>query len=166
MFVAIVSGWKYFRALSEHPDADAVIADLEATGSLTPGLNWYRSNVPAASWIEAPIEIPPVAAPTLAMWSDGDLLLNASVQLLDCAWSTWGSRGPGLKSRESGAMRATSTRSVQMSREQCAYRELDSPEAALALSRESTHVPTSRRPAQLESCRPIGSLRLLGLYAS
>jgi len=34
------NGWANFRAWSRHPDADAVIAELEA-GSLTPGLNYY-----------------------------------------------------------------------------------------------------------------------------
>jgi pimeloyl-ACP methyl ester carboxylesterase len=73
------NNWKYFRAFSEHPDADAVIASRRRDRSS--GLNWYRSTVPAASWIEAPIEIPPVAAPTLAMWSDGDLFLNEAQML-------------------------------------------------------------------------------------
>jgi pimeloyl-ACP methyl ester carboxylesterase len=34
--------WANFRSWARHPDADQVIADLEATGSLLPGLNWYR----------------------------------------------------------------------------------------------------------------------------
>src|SRR5262245_55225347 len=38
-----------FRAWSQHPDADQMIAELEANGSLTPGLNWYRANVPPQS---------------------------------------------------------------------------------------------------------------------
>ena len=37
--------WANFRAWGRHPDADAVIEDLQADGSLTPGLNWYRANV-------------------------------------------------------------------------------------------------------------------------
>ena len=41
--------WANFRSWARHPDADQVIADLEATGSLTPGLNWYRANIPARS---------------------------------------------------------------------------------------------------------------------
>jgi pimeloyl-ACP methyl ester carboxylesterase len=43
-------GWANFRSWGRHPDADAVIAELEANGSLTPGLNWYRANVPPESW--------------------------------------------------------------------------------------------------------------------
>jgi hypothetical protein len=41
--------WANLRR-SGHPDADQVIAELEANGSLTPGLNWYRANVPPESW--------------------------------------------------------------------------------------------------------------------
>ena len=69
-------GWANFRQWSGHPDADAVIADLEATGSLTPGLNWYRANVHPRTLVEAPLELPPVAAPTLGVWSSGDFALT------------------------------------------------------------------------------------------
>jgi hypothetical protein len=41
--------WANLRR-SGHPDSDQVIADLEANGSLIPGLNWYRANVPPESW--------------------------------------------------------------------------------------------------------------------
>ena len=37
-------GWANFRAWARDPDADHVIGDLEANGSLTPGLNWHRAN--------------------------------------------------------------------------------------------------------------------------
>ena len=39
-------GWSNFRRWSSHPDADQVVAELEATAALTPGLNYYRANVP------------------------------------------------------------------------------------------------------------------------
>jgi hypothetical protein len=35
--------WAGFRAWSRHPDVDQVISGLDRTGSLTPGLNWYRA---------------------------------------------------------------------------------------------------------------------------
>lgn len=69
-------GWAAFREWSQHPDADGVIADLERDGSLTPGLSWYRANVPATSWVEPPMELPPVQAPTMGVWSSGDFALT------------------------------------------------------------------------------------------
>ena len=69
-------GWANFREWSHHPDADAIIADLEASGSLTPGLNWYRANIPPESLVEPALELPPVAAPTMGVWSSGDFALT------------------------------------------------------------------------------------------
>jgi pimeloyl-ACP methyl ester carboxylesterase len=66
------NGWSNFRQWAPHPDADAVIAEVEANGSLTPGLNYYRANVPAESWVEDPPDRPPVQAPTMGIWSSGD----------------------------------------------------------------------------------------------
>ena len=56
-------GWFNFRAWGGHPDADQVVADLEATGSLTPGLKWYRANVPPESWVGPPLAAPAGAGP-------------------------------------------------------------------------------------------------------
>jgi pimeloyl-ACP methyl ester carboxylesterase len=69
-------GWAGFKSWSGHPDADAVVADLEATGSLTPGLNWYRANLPPRSWIEPAPALPPVLAPTMGIWSTRDFALT------------------------------------------------------------------------------------------
>ena len=76
--------WANFRAWGRHPDADQVIADLEASDSLTPGLNWYRANVPPASWVGPPLQLPPVQAPTMGVWSSGDFALT-EVQMTDSA---------------------------------------------------------------------------------
>ena len=67
-----------------HPDADQVIADLEADGSLTPGLNWYRANVAPESWVGPPVQLPPVRAPAMGIWSTGDGALT-EVQMTDSA---------------------------------------------------------------------------------
>ena len=69
-------GWANFRDWGGHPDADAVIAELEANGSLTPGLNWYRANIPPESYIAPPLALPPIPAPTMGVWSSGDLALT------------------------------------------------------------------------------------------
>jgi pimeloyl-ACP methyl ester carboxylesterase len=70
------NGWANFRAWAGHPDADQVIADLEASGSLTPGLNWYRAIVPPESLLAPRAELPPVQAPTMGVWSTGDIALT------------------------------------------------------------------------------------------
>jgi pimeloyl-ACP methyl ester carboxylesterase len=75
--------WANFRR-SGHPDADQVIAELEADSSLTPGLNWYRANVSPESWVGPPIQLPPVQAPTMGIWSTGDGALT-EVQMTDSA---------------------------------------------------------------------------------
>ena len=74
-------GWANLRRWARHPDADAVIADLEETGSLTPGLNYYRANFPPASWISPPPEVPAVEAPTLGVWASGDIFLTEAQML-------------------------------------------------------------------------------------
>jgi pimeloyl-ACP methyl ester carboxylesterase len=69
-------GWANFRTWGRHPDAEGVIADLEATGALTPGLNWYRANVPPESYVAPPLTLPAVQAPTMGVWSSGDFALT------------------------------------------------------------------------------------------
>ena len=49
---------------------------MEANGSLTPGLNYYRANVPPGSYLLAPPRLPPVQAPTMGVWSTGDVALT------------------------------------------------------------------------------------------
>ena len=61
---------------THHPDIDAVIDDLEANGSLTPALNWYRANVVPTSLVDPPLELPPIQAPTMGVWSSGDFALT------------------------------------------------------------------------------------------
>lgn len=69
-------GWANLRAWARHPDTDAAIAELEANGSLTPGLNYYRANVPPESYLLSNLELPPVQAPTMGVWSSGDFALT------------------------------------------------------------------------------------------
>jgi pimeloyl-ACP methyl ester carboxylesterase len=68
--------WANFHNWGHHPDATAVIGELEANGSLTPGLNWYRANIPPESYIAPPLELPAVRAPTMGVWSSGDIALT------------------------------------------------------------------------------------------
>jgi pimeloyl-ACP methyl ester carboxylesterase len=64
------------RAWSHHPDAEAVLAELEANGSLTPGLNYYRANIPPESFLRSRLVLPPVQAPTMGVWSSEDAFLT------------------------------------------------------------------------------------------
>ncbi len=83
------NGWANFRAWSRHPDADAVIAELEANGSLTPALNYYRANLPPQVWVLPGRTLPPVDAPTMGVWSSGDIALTER-QMTDSAKSVAG----------------------------------------------------------------------------
>jgi pimeloyl-ACP methyl ester carboxylesterase len=92
--------WANFRSWGGHPDADAVIADLESSGSLTPGLNWYRANVHPRILIEPPPALPPVTVPTLGVWSSGDFALTeaqmaGSGRFVDADWRYERIDGPG-----------------------------------------------------------------------
>jgi pimeloyl-ACP methyl ester carboxylesterase len=84
------NGWANFRAWSRHPDADAVIAELEANGSLTPGLNYYRANLPPEVWLSAGRQLPPIQVPTMGVWSSGDIALTER-QMTDSAHNVAGS---------------------------------------------------------------------------
>lgn len=68
--------WANLRAWGHHPDSDAVIAELETNGSLTPGLNYYRANVSPERFLAPALELPPIQAPTMGIWSSGDFALS------------------------------------------------------------------------------------------
>ncbi len=92
--------WRNFKWWGHHPDSDGVIAELEANGSLTPGLNYYRANVNPESLVGPSLELPAVQAQTMGIWSSGDFALT-EVQMTDSASSVSGSwryerlEGPG-----------------------------------------------------------------------
>lgn len=93
-------GWANFRVWAGHPDADRVIADLEAGGSLTPGLNYYRANIPPETWLRTGRALPPVRCPTMGVWSSGDIALTerqmtSSAQNVDAPWRYERLDGPG-----------------------------------------------------------------------
>jgi pimeloyl-ACP methyl ester carboxylesterase len=89
-FAGVAEEWlsnddfRNFREWAKHPDADAVIADLRRPGALTAGLNWYRANVGPESLVAPPPSLPPVAAPTMGVWSSGDIALTER-QMVDSA---------------------------------------------------------------------------------
>ncbi len=68
--------WAGMREWSNHPDFDAVVAELERSGALTTGLNWYRANITPEAFVDPPLELPPVQAPSMGVWSTGDFALT------------------------------------------------------------------------------------------
>jgi pimeloyl-ACP methyl ester carboxylesterase len=94
------NGWANFREWSHHPDADAVIAELEANKSLTPGLNWYRANVHPRTMVEPPLVLPKVQARAMGVWSSGDFALTerqmtGSAEFVEGPWRYERIEGPG-----------------------------------------------------------------------
>jgi pimeloyl-ACP methyl ester carboxylesterase len=84
-------GWANFREWCHHPDADAVTADLERDNSLTPALNYYRSNIPPESYVAPALEFPAIKSPTMGVWSTNDFALNEpqmkdSAAFVEGAW--------------------------------------------------------------------------------
>ena len=65
-----------FRAWSAHPDADEVAARLADPDALAATLAIYRANVGPESLLAPPPVLPEVAAPTLGIWSTGDMALT------------------------------------------------------------------------------------------
>lgn len=59
-----------------HSEAAQWISELSRPGALTAALNWYRANQHPRRWLDAPVMVPSVAAPTLSMWSTGDVYLG------------------------------------------------------------------------------------------
>jgi pimeloyl-ACP methyl ester carboxylesterase len=78
--------WANFRAWCHHPDADAVIARWESTGTLTAALNWYRANIPPEGFVAPALELPAVAAPTMGIWSTGDFALTEAQMVNSAAY--------------------------------------------------------------------------------
>ena len=68
--------WANFVAWAHHPQLDAVVAEQSRPGRLTAGLNWYRANIPPEALISPALVLPPVQAPTMGVWSSGDMALT------------------------------------------------------------------------------------------
>lgn len=92
--------WAAFRAWAwpgttpgSDLDAERQIADLSRPGALTAALNWYRANIDPENYVAlAPhTKLPPVACPTMGIWSDGDpylgeVQMTASAEFVSGPW--------------------------------------------------------------------------------
>jgi len=81
--------WKLFRDWARHhPETEKWIKDLARPGALTAGLNWYRANMGPEVFLTEPQLLPPVQAPTLAVWSSGDAYMTEAPVVRSAEWVT------------------------------------------------------------------------------
>jgi pimeloyl-ACP methyl ester carboxylesterase len=64
------------RRWVRHPRGEQVIEELERDGQMRTHLMWYRANARPDMFLSPPPVLPPIQAPTLGIWSSGDLALN------------------------------------------------------------------------------------------
>jgi pimeloyl-ACP methyl ester carboxylesterase len=67
---------------------------------LTPGLNYYRANLPPENWLRSGRPLPPIDRPTMGVWSSGDIALTErqmtnSEQHVTGPWRYERLEGPG-----------------------------------------------------------------------
>ncbi len=77
-------GGANFLSWSQHPDFEAVYAEVLANGSLTPALNYYRANVNPAALVGPSLELPPIQSPTMGMLGTADFA-HTDEQMADSA---------------------------------------------------------------------------------
>ncbi len=71
------NSWRLLKQiLGGEGDYHRYLSDLARPGALEAGLNWYRANNSPAGELEHVGQFPPVLAPTLGMWSTGDLAMD------------------------------------------------------------------------------------------
>jgi pimeloyl-ACP methyl ester carboxylesterase len=83
--------WYLLRELLQGGgDVGQYIANLSEPGALTAGFNWYRANLPTERLLSTR-ELPPIQAPTLGIWSTGDLYLTERAMIASASkvTGTW-----------------------------------------------------------------------------
>ena len=71
-----------------------------ATAHSPPDLNWYRANITPEAFVGPPMELPPIQAPAMGVWSSGDFALTETQMIGSAKFCTNGFRyerieGPG-----------------------------------------------------------------------
>jgi len=66
--------------LAGAPDSERAVEELRRPGALTAGLGLYRANLHPRNELQ-PRALPPVAAPTLGLWSTGDRYLTEAAMV-------------------------------------------------------------------------------------
>jgi len=77
--------------LDHASDIETYVDDLSRPGRLSAALNWYRASQPMSSFVAPAADLPRIQAPTLGIWSDGDIYLSeermlGSEQYVDGPW--------------------------------------------------------------------------------
>lgn len=57
-------------------DRATFLAALRRDGALTAALDYYRANIPPASWLRPPPDLPPVEVPTMIVWGEADAYMS------------------------------------------------------------------------------------------
>jgi pimeloyl-ACP methyl ester carboxylesterase len=91
--------FRNLREWSAHPDIEEVVARLADPLALAASLNLYRAILAPRTLVAEPIRLPPIAAPTMGVWSTGDLALTEQQMTGSSAYVT----GPWRYERLEGA---------------------------------------------------------------
>ena len=57
-------------------EQERFVAALRRDGALTAALNYYRANIPPASWLRPPPDLPPIEVPTMIIWGEADAYMS------------------------------------------------------------------------------------------
>jgi pimeloyl-ACP methyl ester carboxylesterase len=57
-------------------EQERFIAALRRDGAVTAALNYYRANMPPASWLRPPPDLPPIEVPTMIIWGEADAYMG------------------------------------------------------------------------------------------
>jgi len=57
-------------------EREVFVEALRRDGALTAALNYYRANMPPASWLRDPPDPPPVPVPTMIIWGEADAYMD------------------------------------------------------------------------------------------
>lgn len=60
-------------------DRETFLTALRQDGALTAALDYYRANIPPASWLRPPPDLPPVGVPTMIVWGDADAYMSPAL---------------------------------------------------------------------------------------
>jgi pimeloyl-ACP methyl ester carboxylesterase len=83
--------WYLLRTLIQgSSDLQRYLEDLSQPGALTAALNWYRANMAPDRLNAPPAQLPPIQAPTMGVFSTGDLYLTEDAMVRSAAFV----RGP------------------------------------------------------------------------